>query len=255
MENNLNAIKDQFIPKEKITALDIFSGCGGLSLGLERAGIHVKYSIEFWKPAADTHHYYFKDCHTFCKNAEEFLKHIKVANELKKRFGLLDKKCQIKGSPGKKRVIHIKNAKRKKDGSLWLMVEKQGQDLWMDVEKMDSYRAEIVHFLSTKYANIPAPDEIDLIAGGPPCQGFSLLNRFKETDSSKFLSHDKNRLVLVFLDYVKYFKPKYVLIENVTGILNTTVFDVPSAIIEKLDARGYEAKFSTVNAQHFGVSF
>lgn len=253
MERNVSLLLDQFRDKPKLVAMDIFSGCGGLSLGLTKAGIDVRYSIEFWNVAADSHHANFPNAHTFCKDAEEFLKNIKVVNELKKRFGLLDSSSQHKSSV-KRKNIHIKTLKKNKDGSLSLLIVNGNSSKWKDVDELQDYRDEIIEFLETKYYNIPKPNEIDLIAGGPPCQGFSGLNRFKEREASKYLSHDKNRLVLTFLEYVKYFKPKYVLIENVTGLLNTTVLDVLQAIISKLDSRGYDTQFSCLNARHFGVS-
>jgi len=254
LEKNVQFLFDQFRKPPKITALEIFAGCGGLSLGLQKAGIQVKYSIEFWQPAAETHQNYFPDHHTFCKDAEEFLKHIKVVNELKKKFGLLDDDYKQKKKQSSRMKIHIKTAKRKKDGSLWLLIEKGNSSRWEDVDDLDEYHAEVVEFLETKYASIPKPNEIDLIAGGPPCQGFSTLNRHKERDANKFLSHDKNRLVLVFLDYVKYFKPKYAMIENVTGILHTAVLDVPKAIIGKLNSRGYDVEIGCLNSLQYGVS-
>ena len=62
---------------------------------------------------------------------------------------------------------------------------------------------------------------MDLIVGGPPCQGFSSLNRKK--DKSKNIMKDaKNQQVLTFIEYVKYFRPKCVLMENVTGMLQNS---------------------------------
>src|SRR5262249_16310612 len=58
--------------------------------------------------------------------------------------------------------------------------------------------------------------ELDLLVGGPPCQGFS-----KNVPASRrFLEDDKNLLVRAFLKFVEHFRPKAVLMENVAEIVN-----------------------------------
>ena len=52
---------------------------------------------------------------------------------------------------------------------------------------------------------IPKKGEVDLLVGGPPCQGFSLLNNFKDREYSKF----KNSLIATYLSYCDFFRPKY----------------------------------------------
>jgi DNA (cytosine-5)-methyltransferase 1 len=54
---------------------------------------------------------------------------------------------------------------------------------------------------------------IDLIVGGPPCQGFSIAGRRDTTDP-------RNSLFMEYVKYINYFKPKVILMENVMGILS-----------------------------------
>jgi len=62
--------------------------------------------------------------------------------------------------------------------------------------------------------------EIDIIVGGPPCQGFSIFGKRRFVHSKDYNPHDDNRnkLVFTFLDYVKLFNPKWFMMENVPGI-------------------------------------
>lgn len=58
------------------------------------------------------------------------------------------------------------------------------------------------------------PGELDLLLGGPPCQGFSTSNRSRKTQSKE----DRNKLINIFLDKLTKFYPKMFLIENVQGV-------------------------------------
>ena len=85
-------------------------------------------------------------------------------------------------------------------------------------------------------------NKIDLIMGGPPCQGFSTANR------QNILNDPRNELYKFFLEYVKKIKPKYVLIENVIGI-RTKADD----IIKNLNNIGYVADFRVIQASDYGI--
>ena len=56
--------------------------------------------------------------------------------------------------------------------------------------------------------------KIDIVVGGPPCQGFSTANR------RRLIDDPRNELYKKFIDTVDIFKPKVVIMENVVGILN-----------------------------------
>lgn len=59
---------------------------------------------------------------------------------------------------------------------------------------------------------MPKKGEVDFIYGGPPCQGFSGINRFRKANDIK------NSLLSTYLSYVDYYRPRYVLLENVEGL-------------------------------------
>ena len=63
-------------------------------------------------------------------------------------------------------------------------------------------------------------ETIDIIIGGPPCQGFSTIGKRVSSDPGKRATHDpRNELVLTYTNLIKQLKPKFVVMENVKGIL------------------------------------
>lgn len=85
-----------------------------------------------------------------------------------------------------------------------------------------------------------------LVAGGPPCQGFSVQRRGSDID-------DRNKLVLEFLRIVLEIKPAYFLMENVPGITHKR----GKVFLEKLksltEADGYHIHREQLDAVHYGV--
>ena len=64
-----------------------------------------------------------------------------------------------------------------------------------------------------------APERVDLIVGGPPCQGFSKARQVDGANHGDRLVHDARRdLYQEFLRYVKYYQPKIFIMENVPGL-------------------------------------
>lgn len=89
--------------------------------------------------------------------------------------------------------------------------------------------------------------ELDLVAGGPPCQGFSV------NAPSRSISDERNHLFLEYLRFVEAFQPKRVLIENVPGLVSFEGGRTLEAILESLRRLGYQADVQILYAPHFGV--
>lgn len=89
--------------------------------------------------------------------------------------------------------------------------------------------------------------ELDLIAGGPPCQGFSI-NAPKRSNEDA-----RNHLFMDFLRFVEEFLPKAVLIENVPGLVSYEQGGTLTSILESLTSLGYRADVQILYAPHFGV--
>jgi len=138
------------ISKPSYTFVDLFAGCGGLSLGLMNAGWKGLFAVE-------------KE-----QNAFETLHHNLVGKSTGSRYTWPD----------------------------WL--ESGPSDISKIITR---YRKELIALRGY----------VDLIAGGPPCQGFSLAGRRKKADP-------RNKLFLQYMRFVKIVQPRMVIIENVKGI-------------------------------------
>lgn len=176
--------------KKRNTVIDLFAGCGGLSLGLYQAGWQGVFAVE--------------------KNpcAYATLSH-----------NLIEKKHHF-------------------DWPKWL--PQQPLDI-IEVNKI--YSGQLKTMRGT----------IDLVAGGPPCQGFSMAGRRIEDDI-------RNQLVFAYIDFIAMVMPKMLLFENVKGF--TYAFDkkkkadaIPysTLVIEKLQKLGYDVCHQVIDFSEYGV--
>lgn len=88
---------------------------------------------------------------------------------------------------------------------------------------------------------------VNMIVGGPPCQGFSLKGK------NLGLEDPRNFLFLEYYDLVKKIKPEIFVIENVKNILNSENGYFKDLIIEKFTSLGYIINYGVLNARNFGV--
>lgn len=91
--------------------------------------------------------------------------------------------------------------------------------------------------------------KIDGIIGGPPCQGFSLSGNRDKKDP-------RNSLFMEFVRFVKHFKPRFFVMENVTGILSMETKageKVVDVIMREFNNAGYNVEIYILNAAEFGV--
>ncbi len=187
--------------KTAMTCVDLFAGCGGLSLGLKQAGFKVELAVEKSAMAAETYY------HNFIEAIED---------------------------PGHWRSFHED-----------LAVEEQANS-GLVVDELEAV-LQSEHIISRlKEA------EIDLVAGGPPCQGFSLAGRRDPGDK-------RNRLPWQFLAFVERTSPKAVIMENVSGFRHAfkkhgarSPFDELRIALSET-GQGYVVQPMLLNALHFGA--
>lgn len=164
----------------KIKFIDIFSGCGGLSYGLEMAGLECLAAVDFNKIAIETFN----------------LNH-------KKPVGL-------------------------------------NRDLTLLEPE------ELAQIMGTKV--------IDLVAGGPPCQGFSTARTQGGANFGKeFIDDPRRDLYKHFLKHVEFFKPKIFVMENVLGIKSMGSGIYFTKIQEASRALGYSVAPVQINCWEYGV--
>jgi len=89
--------------------------------------------------------------------------------------------------------------------------------------------------------------KLDLIAGGPPCQGFSINAPIRSNDD------ERNNLFREFLRFVDELYPRAVLIENVPGLVSFEGGLTLQAILTTLEKHGYQSDVRILYAPHYGV--
>ena len=155
-----------------LNAIDLFCGCGGLSLGFEKAGINVLVGIDAWQDAITTFNYNHKNSKGICADLSML-----QPSEIEK---------ELSGKP------------------------------------------------------------IDLIIGGPPCQGFSVAGK-------RIVDDERNKLYKNFVRFVEYFKPKAFMMENVPNILSIGDGIVRDAIVKDFSDLGYKVVYKVLTASDYGV--
>ena len=90
-------------------------------------------------------------------------------------------------------------------------------------------------------------NDVDVIIGGPPCQGFSAANRNKVEDDPR------NKLFFEFVKFVDIAKPKAIVIENVRGIISENNGYAKKQIYKIFEERGYKVNNKVLDASDYGV--
>ena len=170
----------------KLKFIDLFAGCGGLSLGLMNAGLEGIFAIE--------------------KTEDAF-----------------------------KTLIHNLDHKKIKNGYKWPIWLPQKNMTTRDL--LDNYQSQLQEL----------KDKVDLIAGGPPCQGFSVQRRGADEDP-------RNQLVFKYAQLVDELYPRYFVMENVSGIAGKRGKTILEELLDKLKNIGYTVHIKLLDAQNYGVA-
>jgi len=104
-------------------------------------------------------------------------------------------------------------------------------------------RSELAERLKLKKGNV------DVIVGGPPCQGFSSIRPFRSSNEDD----PRNSLFEEYASFVNYFRPKVFVLENVVGLATHKNGSTIDAIEECFHNIGYDSEWRLLNAAHYGV--
>lgn len=85
-------------------------------------------------------------------------------------------------------------------------------------------------------------DSVDLLIGGPPCQGFSNANK------QRMIDDPRNKLYKEYVHVVATVQPKFFVMENVQGMLT-----IADQVVEDFERAGYRVSYRVMNAADFGV--
>lgn len=157
---------------EKLTCVDLFCGCGGLSLGFHDAGFDVVAGIDSWKDALVTHRKNLPDSQSVCADLFTF-----SPEDLKSRYGI---------------------------------------------------------------------SKVDVIVGGPPCQGFSIAGK-------RIVDDKRNKLYKSFVEFVSFYHPSAFVMENVPNLLSLAGGVVRDAIMDDFSKIGYKVVYKILTASDYGT--
>jgi DNA (cytosine-5)-methyltransferase 1 len=87
---------------------------------------------------------------------------------------------------------------------------------------------------------------VDVIVGGPPCQGFSIAGHRLKDDP-------RNSLYKAFVDFVEFYEPKVFLLENVPNLISMDQGSIKDGIIKDFEELGYTVRFKKLLASDYGV--
>ncbi|HBX50154.1 MAG: DNA (cytosine-5-)-methyltransferase [Bacteroidetes bacterium RIFOXYA12_FULL_35_11] len=92
-------------------------------------------------------------------------------------------------------------------------------------------------------------EEIDVVIGGPPCQGFSMAGNI----GRKFIDDPRNKLFKEFIRVVKVVKPNFFVMENVARLYNHNKGETRKEIINDFQNIGYKVECKILNSADYGV--
>ena len=107
-----------------------------------------------------------------------------------------------------------------------------------------------------KIVEIIGEKKIDILVGGPPCQGFSMFGkrRFIKSKEHNPLEDNRNDLIFTFLDYVEAINPNWFMMENVAGLVNLNNGFYLEEFIKKVKSLGYnDYDYKVINTADYGV--
>lgn len=110
----------------------------------------------------------------------------------------------------------------------------------------DFIKKSVADFSNSEIERL-ATSDVDVVAGGPPCQGFSLIGLRNPDD-------ERSKLIFEFRRFVQVLRPKYFVMENVPGMLSAEKGRWVELLVTQLEADGYSISDPVVlNATEFGV--
>jgi DNA (cytosine-5)-methyltransferase 1 len=186
--------------------IELFAGCGGLSLGFESEGFELLLANELSPMAAETFAYNHlnEDLELGLREGSRtyWIRSNFTRNQVGKR--LREDPTQL----GNANFSDLDDLHPKKlKGSLLV-------GSIINLNEILAERKELKKALATSFDT----GEVDLVSGGPPCQSFSMAGLRKKNDH-------KNKLPWEFARFVNHIRPKIALLENVSGILRAFTED------------------------------
>lgn len=227
--------------------IELFAGCGGLTLGLESEGFELFFANELSPMAAETFAYNILGCDLSALAEDNGLLEETPVYWLKSKHDRRALSARLRENP---QLAH------------------ELEDFYSDVEhigSVDNLKGSLLVGSVLDLNDLMADKKmkrfvrggsdgsgVDLVSGGPPCQSFSMAGL-------RQMSNKRNSLPWEFAEFVKEVRPKMALLENVPGILHAFARGEEKyhAWFEVAKAFGYEGYVPLclhVNAKYVGAA-
>lgn len=108
------------------------------------------------------------------------------------------------------------------------------------------YEGDIRHLSTSKLKELLGDQQVDMVVGGPPCQGFSTVGRGRVDD-------ERNQLFKEFVRIVKVLSPKIIIFENVTGLVAKKNEKILAQIFRYFEKLGFNMDARVLSAEDYGV--
>ena len=141
---------------------------------------------------------------------------------------------------------HLKNK--------WKMSDSDKRVLQFDIQRTDELFKgwnDEKFGISSGLGSLIGSESLDVIIGGPPCQAYSIVGRAR--DPKGMADDPRNHLYLHYVKFLKKYKPKMFVFENVPGILSAKNGEFLEKIKEAIDEAGYIVEHKTLTSKDFGV--
>jgi DNA (cytosine-5)-methyltransferase 1 len=198
--------------------IDLFAGAGGLSEGFIRNNFTPLAHVEIDKYACST---------------------------LKTRMGYYFLK-----NNGNLNVYNQYTAGEIERETFYSRIPNEVRETVINQEISDSTIEEIFNLIDKNIERMNKT-KVDIIIGGPPCQAYSLVGRSR--DPYRKERDERNFLYKQYVKFLKRYKPKLFIFENVPGILNAAKGTLFKDVKKYMDEAGYEIDAEILDASKFGV--
>jgi DNA (cytosine-5)-methyltransferase 1 len=195
--------------------IDLFAGAGGLSEGFIREGYKPVAHVEMNSDACDT------------------LRTRLAFHYLKKKKLLGQYSAYLKSEISR--------------DALWGSIPQELYTSVMNTEISDLTINNIFQNIDERLDSA----KVDIIIGGPPCQAYSLVGRSR--DPNRMKGDKRNFLFRYYAEFLKRYKPRYFVFENVLGLLTAGNAKYLTEMLELFSEIGYSADFKILNTEDYGV--
>ncbi|MCD8409897.1 DNA cytosine methyltransferase [Tenacibaculum finnmarkense] len=214
--------------KNNYSYIDLFAGAGGLTIGFGNKGFHLEIANDISEPALNT-----------------------LRSNLRYTHPKTDEKKVILGDI-KELYEHLENGIVTYDVQGHMVIETNKE---VELRK----KAPSVKDNDNLKKIVSKLSYVDVLVGGPPCQGFSMIGRSKKAtleDRTKgFIDDPRNQLFKYYLKFAEKLSPKLVLIENVKGLASASAYkELIEESLKDTGKYGYDTSSCILNAKDFGLA-